>query len=228
MSNQKWWKQGVTRSFFSLSLLIIVTLGLVSFSAPASAKRGMRDWVERALDNIMEAHFYGAKAVDSRRGAHWETLVPDDWDEKTTVKPVVPRDQLKMPLKCEQFRPQSFRDWKAQRRFHKDGYPITPGLAYWDVPAFFGIKVSRKYWFFDDIPVFVSMVVIGDTFEIEHILNDRRDRISREILYKTHDLHEYRFQEIEENYLYGRPIKVLARRQCEGFRIFDFEVNERG
>lgn len=226
MSNQKWWKQGVTRSFFSLSLLIIVTLGLVSFSAPASAKRGMRDWVERTLDNIMEVHFYGAKAVDSRRGAHWETLVPDDWDEKTTVKPVVPRDQLKIPLKCEQFRPQSFRNWHKAINGTREQWESVPAFAYWDIPTFSAIRVSRKYWFFDDMPVLISMVVIGDTFEIEHILNDRRDRISKEILYKTHGLHEYRSREIEENYLYGRPIKVLARRQCNGFRIFDFEVGK--
>jgi len=224
--SQKSRKQRGFQRLRRLLLPIAVAMGVALTGTSVSAKRSMRDWVERALDNIMQVHFYGAKVVDSRRGAHWETLVPDDWDEKTTVKPVVPRDQLKIPLKCEQFRPQSFRNWHKAINGTRKQWESVPAFAYWDIPTFLAIRVSRKYWFFDDMPVLISMVVIGDTFEIEHILNDRRDRISKEILYKTHDLHEYRSREIEENYLYERPIKVLARRQCEGFRIFDFEVGD--
>lgn len=187
----------------------------------------MRAWMDRALRDIMHVHFYGAKEVDRRRKAYWEEIIPDDWDKKTTVKRTVPWSELGKFLKCEHLQLRSFRDWHRAINGTREEWKSVSALAYWDAPAFLQISVTRRLGLYSDWPIYVSMAVVGDGFDIKHILNEHQNRIDDETLYNTHDLYEYRFMEIEENYLYNRPIKVLSRRECNGFSIFDFEVREK-
>lgn len=207
---------------------LALAMGVLSANSTAFAKDGMEEWMDRALRDIMVVHFYGAKEADSWRGVYWETIIPDDRDAKITVQPVVPYRQLGKSLRCDQFRTRSFHDWQTERTYDENGYPRGMALRTWMLPAYRKVTVSRKYWFFDDWPIFVSMAVFGDRFEMEHILNKQGNEISKETLYATHDLREYRSIQIEESYLYRRKIKVLTRKQCDGFRIFDFEVNNHG
>jgi len=217
----------MTRRILPVVLPLAVGVGAAFTSTPAFAKDGIEQWMDRALRNIMNVHFFGSREVDKRRKAYWEEIIPDNHDKKVTVFPVVPWKELGRSLECSQLEPKSYRDWFDSRRFDENGHPTSMALSAWLLPATLHITPSRKYLLFDDWPVHVSMAVIGEQFEIEQILNSQNNRISVETLKETHSIYEYRFRKYTENYLYERPIKVLARKQCDGFRIFDFEVGDR-
>lgn len=216
------------RRILPVALSFAIGVGAAFISTPAFAKDGIEQWTERALRNIINVHFYGPREVDKRRKAYWEEIIPGDHDEKVTVFPVVPWRELGPSLECTQLKPGSYRDWFTNRKFDENGHPTSMALSAWLLPATLHITPSRKYLLFKGWPVYISMAVIGEDFEIEQILNSQLDRIRVEAIKETHGIHEYRFQKYTENYLYDRPIKVVARKQCDGFRIFDFEVSDRG
>jgi len=218
----------MTQRILSVALSFVIGASAAFTSAPTFAKDGMQAWMDRALRDIMEVHFYGPKETDRRRSMRGHEYRPTDLTTPFTVKPVVPLRRLGKSLKCDQLQPQSIRDWQEQKTFDENGHPRFPALSAWNLPVYLQISPAKNFILFDTWPISISMAVIGGTFEIEHILNGRGDRIATETLFNTHDLYEYRFEEIEENYLYGRPIQVLARKQCDGFRIFDFKVKENG
>lgn len=216
------------RKFVPLVLLFFLVMISLSVSTSVLAKTSLSTSVDRHLRNIMVVHFYGAKTADIWRWGDLKSIIPEDPDAKITVQPIVPYSKLGKSLECHQFRTRSYRDWEIEKTYDKNGYPNSAPLGIWRLPAYRKVTTSRKYWYFDDWPVHVSMAVFGDTFEMAHILDEWGYNFSDETLRKTHELHEHRFEIYTENFLYRRPIIVLTRKQCDGFRIFDFEVREHG
>lgn len=191
------------------------------------AKNGLRDWVLDSWEDILHIHFYGAREVERRRSLNWREVAPKNWDMLISVKPTGDNYWRGKNLRCSDLKPVSFRDWYSKRGKKENGMWLVTAFSHWSSPAYFKISTTKKYLVMDDWPVHISMAVIGNAFDIRHILSDHGGQVSENTFREMAKLNKYKFYKPEHFYMYGRNIKLLQKKNCDGFRIFDFEVSDR-